>query len=102
MWCLLRHGMERKPARDASAQGCGKLNSVANYPWRRSEGRSPACMQVSWSGIPNPTNADVVALYVQAPGTTVDTLSPLRFQWVNRSPGYEQGSGSITCALSPP
>ena len=55
-------------------------------------------MQVSWSGIPKPTIGDVLALYVQAPGTTVDTLAPLKFQWVNRTPGYQSGSGSITCA----
>ena len=53
-------------------------------------------MQVSWSGIPKPTIGDVIALYVQAPNTTVDTLAPLKFQWVNRTPGYTSGSGSIT------
>ena len=61
------------------------------------QGHCAACMQVSWSGIPAPTFGDVVGLYVQAPNTTVDNLAPLKFQWVNRSPGYQSGSGSITC-----
>ena len=56
------------------------------------------CMQVSWSGIPNPTIGDVIAYYVQTPATTVDTLAPLKFQWVNRTPGYQSGSGSIVYA----
>ncbi len=65
-------------------------------------------MQVSWSGIPAPTNADGIALYVNAPGTTVNGLSPLKWQWANKSPGYAQAngafssSGSLVCvALAP-
>ena len=54
-----------------------------------------ATPQVSWSGVPNPTIADVIAYYVVAPNTTVDTLSPLKFNWVNKSPTYLQGSGSL-------
>lgn len=65
-------------------------------------------MQVSWSGIPAPTNADGIALYVNAPGTTVNGLSPLKWQWVNKSPGYAQAngafssSGSLVCAALAP
>jgi hypothetical protein len=52
--------------------------------------------QVSWAGNPNPTNNDVIALYVLAPNVTVDGLSPFKFQWVNQSPGAEtSGSGSL-------
>ncbi|KAK9832504.1 hypothetical protein WJX81_002657 [Elliptochloris bilobata] len=47
-------------------------------------------VKVSWSGIPTPTNSDGIALYVNAPGTTVNGLSPLRWQWANQSPGYSQ------------
>ena len=59
--------------------------------------------QVSWSGIPQPTNSDGIALYVNAPGTTVNGLSPLRWQWANQSPGYTlpgggySSSGSLMC-----
>ncbi len=49
--------------------------------------------------MPNPTNADVIAYYVQAPNTTVDTLAPLKFNWANKSPTYLQGSGSLVYAL---
>lgn len=58
---------------------------------------------MSWSGIPQPTNADGIALYVNAPGTTVNGLSPLRWQWANQSPGYVlpgggySSSGSLMC-----
>ncbi len=63
--------------------------------------------QVSWSGVTAPTNADGIALYVNAPNTTVNTLSPLRWQWANRSPGYAlasggySSSGSLVCAGPP-
>lgn len=59
---------------------------------------------MSWSGIPAPTNADGIALYVNAPGTTVNGLSPLKWQWANKSPGYAlagggfSSSGSLVCA----
>ncbi len=62
---------------------------------------------MSWSGVTAPTNADGIALYVNAPNTTVNTLSPLRWQWANRSPGYAlasggySSSGSLVCAGPP-
>ena len=64
-------------------------------------------LQVSWSGVTAPTNADGIALYVNAPNTTVNTLSPLKWQWANRSPGYAlasggySSSGSLVCAGPP-
>ncbi len=52
--------------------------------------------QVSWTGNPSPKNNDAIALYVLAPNVTVDTLSPFKFQWINRSPGAAtSGSGSL-------
>ncbi|CAL8471017.1 g10559 [Coccomyxa elongata] len=51
---------------------------------------------VSWTGNPSPKNNDAIALYVLAPNVTVDTLSPFKFQWINRSPGAAtSGSGSL-------
>ena len=56
--------------------------------------------QVSWSGIPAPTNADGIALYVNAPGTLVNGLSPLRWQWANQSPGYALPGGGYSSSGS--
>ena len=55
-------------------------------------------IQVSWSGVQRPTNADAVALYFA--GDSPDERSPLKFKWAfASSKSYLQtGAGSHTCA----
>jgi hypothetical protein len=49
---------------------------------------------VSWSGVTDATEADVVALFVPA-NQSVDTVVPVKYKWVNAVPNWEQGSGSF-------
>ena len=54
----------------------------------------PVAGQVSWSGVTNATEADVIALFVPA-NQSVDTVVPVKYKWVNAVPGWEAGSGSF-------
>lgn len=54
-----------------------------------------AASQVSWSGVTNATEADVIALFVPA-SQSVDTMVPTKWKWVNQVAGWESGSGSLT------
>ena len=72
----------RKPRRGAEAE----LNIFIS--------QSIHFVQVSWSGVPNPTVADVIALYVPSNANITD-LVPAKYQWANQSPGYLSGSGSL-------
>lgn len=56
-------------------------------------------LQVSWSGVTNATEADVVALFVPA-NQSVDTVVPTKWKWVNQVANWESGSGSLTCVPS--
>lgn len=51
-------------------------------------------VKVSWSGVTNTTEADVIALFVPA-NQSVDTIVPVKYKWVNRAANWEQGSGSF-------
>lgn len=61
-------------------------------------------MQVSWSGVPNPTAADAVALVIAtsyAPDCDLHKTVPLKYRWaLQTNPDYlSTGSGSTTSAL---
>lgn len=56
--------------------------------------RSLVLVQVSWSGVPNATVADVIVLYVPA-SADITQLVPAKYKWANQSPGYLSGSGSL-------
>ncbi len=56
--------------------------------------QSQGYLQVSWSGVANATEADVIALFVPA-NQSVDTIVPVKYKWVNRVANWEQGSGSF-------
>jgi len=51
-------------------------------------------IKVSWTGVANATEADVVALFVPA-NQSVDTVVPVKYKWVNAVPNWEDGSGSF-------
>ena len=57
--------------------------------------------QVSWSGVPNPTAADAVALVIPtsyAPDVNLHNTVPLKYRWaLQTNPNYlTTGSGSTT------
>jgi len=59
------------------------------------------CTQVSWSGVPNPTAADAVALVIPtsyAPDANLHNTVPLKYRWaLQTNPNYlTTGSGSTT------
>ena len=58
-------------------------------------------VQVSWSGVPNPTAADAVALVIPtsyAPDCDLHNTVPLKYRWaLQTNPNYlSTGSGSTT------
>ena len=59
------------------------------------------CVQVSWSGVPNPTAADAVALVIPtsyAPDCDLHNTVPLKYRWaLQTNPDYlSTGNGSTT------
>ncbi len=70
-------------------------------PYSHSVTRFPSVMQVSWSGVPNPTAADAVALVIPtsyAPDCDLHKTVPLKYRWaLQTNPDYlSTGSGSTT------
>lgn len=56
-------------------------------------------VNVSFSGVTNPTAQDVIGLFFQ--NASADDVLPLKYKWARTSPGYTStGSGSLTFVLS--